>query len=946
MSNNPITDLFSIFGEGRRIAQALMDIRDTERKQLQVIQQQNRSGATASSTTGSTSGTSVSTAKGHSAIFSANDSLQNIEHDVREIAKKLGVDESSISTAKASSGETSDEELESTDELIEHQKRSWDKFFDGLKALFDSFKVVVMSLLDAWGKVDQAAYDFQKTLGGSRAAAKAMRKNTIDTVVNRHIGDRFNTSSDELIKLEQNYDRQIGRRAALANGERESFAAMNALMGADRAGEFAKAYEKFGKNIEGASTAASRLYKDAAKNGVAFEKYSENVLQNIKLAQSYNFANGTRGLEEMAMKATALKLDMQSVAQMADKVSSVEGATTAAANLSVLGGSFAGFSNPMSMLYEGLNDVGALTDRITNMFGDLAYFDKNTGEIDMSAFNKQRVKAAAQAAGMSSDALMDMIYTKARINQLEPEISGLNVSDEVKNLLKNSAQIGEDGKGYVTLNGQKKNLSQITNNDVEALKKLNQTEGDNIREIAEILRGWNDSVSGMEKQYEANKAQIAEMSGLGELSKGIVEAIGTSNSLLKGIWATLGLLTIGGGALAFGGGIRALFGRGVGAAATRGGAATAGRTAAAGGTGGTTAPAVVGAGRATGGSSAAGRFFGAEKRAGYARGVRAANWQSNLKYGRDAGRFKKFIGGVKGAKLGTGGAIGGIGAGLMTAIDEFGGDNDHMIGEKLARTGGSTLGGFIGGALGSFLGPLGTLAGAALGSAIGNWAGGLAGMSPSEKREFKEKYGLTNLLGDYTGKELQAIRRHRDEGEPIDESLRRKMEDAGDLDFYAEGTFPTQRISTGIVKGPPHSEGGVPGVSKATGRFIELEGKEMVLSKEDTSMFLRAMASWKNYAKSTPRADEYNPVQVIKPQNIENTAKDGGTIKIEPMDIKISGSIKLEGAGGQSTKLNFDELLRNRQFVDKLADLMFTYIQKHMALGKNGEMNYRKFGVS
>lgn len=925
MSNNPITDFFSIFDEGRKIAQTLIDIRDNQKKQLQAIQQQQQQqqGGGSSATGGTNGKKGTSTGKGNASngTFNANTSLANIEKDVREIAKKLGVKENNLSKKGSStSGTTSG----LTSALVDEQKREWTKFFDGLRALFDSFKVVVMNLLDAWGKVDQAAYDFQKTLGGSGAAAKAMRANTIDTVVNRHIGDRFNTTSDELIKLEQTYDKEIGRRASLTNNERESLAAMNALMGTDRAGDIAKAYEKFGKNIEGAGTAAARLYKDASKNGVAFEKYSQNVVQNLKLAQSYNFANGTRGLEEMAMKATALKLDMQSVAQMADKVSTVEGATTAAANLSVLGGSFAGFSNPMSMLYEGLNDVGALTDRVTEMFGDLAYFNKETGEVDMSAFNKQRVRAAAQAAGMSSDALMDMIYTKARINQLEPEISGLNVSDEVKNLLKNTAQIGEDGKGYVTINGQEKKLSQITNNDLEALKKLNQTEGDNIKEIAEILRGWNDSVSGMEKQYEANKAQITELSGLGELSKGIVQAIGSSNTLLTAILATLSILTIGGGIAAFAGGIKAL-----GGPAAANAAATTGPTA--------TGNAATGAGMA---ATGAGQFA---NKAFLGKGV-ANSLASGVKPG-----FGSRFGGA----MGSAGAIGGgVLAGGLTAYNEFTGENKykHGLGEKASRTLGSGVGAWggaaAGAALGSFLGPIGTVIGGLAGGivgAIGGEAGGgalgrLIGMSDSEKAEFKRHYGLEGLLGDYTAGELQDILAHRTEGKAIDASLRRKMEDAGDTEFYAQGGV----VGTGIAQGPSHVNGGIQGTSQATGKVVEFEGGEMILSREDTKMFLQAATAWKDYVKSTPREGEYNPVKVDDTRRANEV---GGTIKIEPMDIKISGTIKLEGTGGQSANLDVNKLLQNRPFIDKLADIMFTYIQKHKALGKDGEMNYRKYGT-
>ena len=68
------------------------------------------------------------------------------------------------------------------------------------------------------------------------------------------------------------------------------------------------------------------MFSDASKQGLSFEKYSDNVAKNIKIAQNYTFKNGLKGLESMAKKATAMKMDMQQVAALADKVSTVEGA--------------------------------------------------------------------------------------------------------------------------------------------------------------------------------------------------------------------------------------------------------------------------------------------------------------------------------------------------------------------------------------------------------------------------------------------------------------------------------------------------------------------------------------------------------------------------------------------------------------------------------------------
>ncbi len=71
-------------------------------------------------------------------------------------------------------------------------------------------------------------------------------------------------------------------------------------------------------------------------------------------------------------------------------------------------------------------------------------------------------------------------------------------------------------------------------------------------------------------------------------------------------------------------------------------------------------------------------------------------------------------------------AIGGAGLlnGLFTGIEEFGGDNNHSFGRKVARTAGSAVGGVIGGAIGSFAGPIGIMIGSYAGSQLGKLIGG------------------------------------------------------------------------------------------------------------------------------------------------------------------------------------------------------------------------------
>lgn len=396
-------------------------------------------------------------------------------------------------------------------------------------------------MVEPWAKADKAASHYAKTIAMTEKGMKRLRKATIDNVVNAKIGINYNVSTEDLLKLQEDYTKSVGRALRLDSTQQESLAAMHAVM-QGRENELAAAFENFGVSLNGVADHAGKMFSDASKSGLSFEKYSDNVAKNIKIAQNYTFKNGLKGLESMAKKATALKLDMGQVASFADKVSTIEGAIDVASKLQVLGGSFAGIADPLGMLNEGLMDMEGLTDRVIKMVGGMGAFNKATGEVEVSAFNKQRIKAAAQAMGMDYSQLMESVNAGAKREEITRQISasanatGLN--NDMKELIKNSATFNEEGKAGVSIRGKFKTLDELSDSDYDDLVKETQDEAADIKDIAKMLRSITDIEEGARKQYEANKAQLTEKTGSGDRLKSIVNGIGRANFFLKIIAST------------------------------------------------------------------------------------------------------------------------------------------------------------------------------------------------------------------------------------------------------------------------------------------------------------------------------------------------------------------------------------------------------------------------
>lgn len=393
------------------------------------------------------------------------------------------------------------------------------------------------SLYEPFIKIDQAASTYTKTVGGSRASMKALRKETIDLGNERKIQAKYNTSVEELITLQTKYNTELGRSVKLTNDQKESLAALKQVYGDEKAIEFATKLSSFGYDMTRASSLAGKMFADASKRGIALDKYSKNLLTNIKMAQTLTFQRGVDGLREMAARASEINFNMNETAKAADKLSTLEGALQASSQLAVLGGNFAQFANPLAMFNEALNDAEGLQDRIINQFSGLASWDSNRGEIYMNGMDRVRLKEAAKAMGMDPNELINMTFEKARKDKLAPEIDRLGVSDDIKKLLSNVAQLDENGNGYITVNGKKTSMQEAAQMDPEELSKIlrtqNNSDSENISEIAQSVLSIKDNVEGWTKSFGDTMSSSLEHTGIGDSFGEMVEREASTTSIME-----------------------------------------------------------------------------------------------------------------------------------------------------------------------------------------------------------------------------------------------------------------------------------------------------------------------------------------------------------------------------------------------------------------------------
>lgn len=831
-----------------------------------------------------------------------------------------------------------------------------------------------------WAKADKAASQYAKTIAMTEAGMKSLRDTTINSVVHGKIGIKYNMSTEELLTAQQNYVQSIGRNLRIDASQQESLAAMSAVMTPERTNELAAAFENFGVSLNGVAEHSGKMFATASKHGLSFEKYTSNVAKNIKIAQNYTFKNGLKGLESMAEKATALKLDMGQVAAFADKVSTIEGSIDVASKLQVLGGSFASIADPLGMLSEGLMDMEGLTDRVINMIGGLGSFNKKTGEVEVSAFNKQRIKAAAQAMGMDYSQLMESVTAKEKREEITRQINASSnargLDKDIQELIKNSATFNEKGEAGISINGEFKTLDKITNADREDLIKETQDQSADIKDIAKNLRSLVDAREGFTKQREAVQAKMTGW--LGGIMKSVTTFAGSLTHLLGLIVVGKGIGTVA-NMLGSGMNIVDLFrgGKGFGGAA-RGGKGVFGRLFGAGaeksvGTVGN----VIGKGSSTVGktiTTAAGKsytvignrvingsgkeIFGAAKNSVLESAAKVS--QTSAKVAGTAGKL------LKGAGIGL--ALGLAGKGLEKWRDKRA-EQGKMNGYDALTVGSSAL---KGAAWGSMLGPWGALIGGAIGAAVG----GVKAAKKNREKALDNKIAEKGIerKGEYGAWGLKRINNALDDGN-ISRRLRRKLERQGDTAILAQidakkkekeeekekkkdrraerwgkilgggkssiakGMFSVEKAYFGgkaFGFGSEENEGD--DKNKKDSKFNKaFENGTLSPSFLNNGIFgfhgnlsKMGISNIKGIAEKGKNPDLKETFEIAKRANANNNGTNTENKKFNSgkLDLNISGTIKLEGINGKQVDIT-DKLVENRDFVKKLTKVITERIGEH-----------------
>ena len=843
------------------------------------------------------------------------------------------------------------------DDFAEAAEQRTRAFRKGINEIGSGSKEVysgLMKAIEPWAKANHEAMNYARSMSMSAKNADAFLSKTVSWAAKNNIGVLFNKTNEELIKMQGKYSEALGRNVQLTGEQKKNMLAIETFLGEDGMMDIANNLENFGLGMSDSAEFIHEQMSEAAKSGIAASKLTKTIRENIKMAQNYTFKNGLEGLASMAKKAIQLKTDMSLVNGFLEKTSTVEGAITTGANLQVLGGNYAVGANPLSMLYESLNDTEGMFDRAVNMTKGKVFYNNESGNFEMSGFDRYMMKHAATQMGIDPSELINVAFREASLNKIESEAKRSKIGDDedMVELVKNLAT-WDKGSAWVNIDGKETKVSDLTHEDKAKLEAMQRTDSQNLQDMAINLRSITDVISGTEKDIANEQANVMKNVG-----QGVTNMLKKNTELLNvvskiGAWINIisGGLNIGHGIFAINSGILRV---------------------------------VMGIRNMSGlGGSFGGRGGKVKKTGGYGSGFRGLRnsfkatkgnvltsgtgrkWTSigNGKFTDgttiiSGGTANKMVRGAKLTKLGTAAKFirfgGGAAAGAISlGFDALTGDLKRDMGASIGRAVGSTAGAVIG----SFFGPLGTMVGGMIGHAI---TGAVQDAQKKKRAELRSKIaneisqsmpGLSGLfegdnalVGNYNKRQLEQIKNALsdnilEEGELSGATLRKaqanndivKMRDAG-VDVrveYAKG---------GYLNGLKHSEGGMP----ILGSDISVEGGEFVVNKEATKKYKPLLEKINNNNFSiTPNEPLGKQMKVNSSRHGLSSMPHNAKISFEPISLNMSGTIKVECGNKQMDITN--DLMNNPLFINKLTEMISKQLNKIDNGAYNMSISKQKF---
>lgn len=354
---------------------------------------------------------------------------------------------------------------------IQTQKTYENTLIESAKKINKAWMDMTQALNDEFLKMEKSSMTMGREIGltGEQLHSYSQSMGQIQVSVSK-----WGKNLEWMQKQQGAYQESTGRNIQYSEKDFTTSAAVGTLVGDDIVGELNAGMEIFNTSVADSNTQFYEMYKSVSKIGLNGKKYAKDLIKNLSLAEKYNFKGGVKNLMEMSKWAQNMRFNVGSIDGMLDKVQEggLEGIIKQAAELQVLGGNFAMGSDPLAMAYESYMDPEAYAKRMNSMIAGQGMFDEKTGEVSFGIASQQIMRQFAKSTGQDYKDVLNQARQQAKISQINKNLDqGQGFSEEQQSLIANKAQYNKDTQQWevTTLDGQVKNVNELTQSDMENL---------------------------------------------------------------------------------------------------------------------------------------------------------------------------------------------------------------------------------------------------------------------------------------------------------------------------------------------------------------------------------------------------------------------------------------------------------------------------------------------
>jgi len=304
-------------------------------------------------------------------------------------------------------------------------------------------------------EIEDQVTDLVTGFGQVRGISDAIQTTFID--INSAVFD-LDVTAQDILDIFQGFNGELGTMLMLTAEEGERMLVLSEATGI-AASEIGSMIAEMSDLGMGTTTAISNIEKmavDAQKLGLNVNTFIKDIGNNIKLVNQYGFDKGINGLAKMVAKAQALRFDIQQAVNIADGIldGGPERAVEMAAELAMLGGDIGELGDPFALMFNSLNDVGAIQDSLVDLASAAATVNEETGQLEIPTYARERLRQQAKVMGVSFEELTNAALNSRKQMMAfdEIEFSGLAaMSDEDKQFIATMSEINEKGEMVVKL---------------------------------------------------------------------------------------------------------------------------------------------------------------------------------------------------------------------------------------------------------------------------------------------------------------------------------------------------------------------------------------------------------------------------------------------------------------------------------------------------------------